>query len=287
VGEPASRSFLAAARLVHPFPSILDGLVVAIVAVIAGAGMGLAAWLGLSMTLLQFAIGTLNDIVDAPADAGRKPGKPIPGQARLVALACAGAGLGLAVLVSPALALVALLGLAVGAWYDLRAKGTALSWAPMAVGIPILPVYGWYGATGELPGMFLVVVPAAATAGAALAISNALVDLERDVGAGGTSIAASLGAGRAGLLGIGLTVAVVLLAVGAAWVLGAPGGWVAAVATAGLVPLACAGVGALAARRPGAGWREVAFEGQAVGLGLLAVAWLGALSAAAAAVSGA
>ncbi len=30
------------------------------------------------MTLLQFAIGTVNDLVDAPRDAGHKPGKPIP-----------------------------------------------------------------------------------------------------------------------------------------------------------------------------------------------------------------
>ena len=31
------------------------------------------------MTALQFAIGALNDVVDAPADAGRVPPKPIPG----------------------------------------------------------------------------------------------------------------------------------------------------------------------------------------------------------------
>jgi 4-hydroxybenzoate polyprenyltransferase len=284
---------LVAARLVHPFPSILDGIVVAVVALIAGSGLLLALWLGLSMTLLQFAIGTLNDIVDAPGDAGRKPGKPIPAglvaprSARLVALACAALGLGLAATVSPALAALAVLGLAIGAWYDLRAKGTAFSWLPLAVGIPILPVYGWLGATGELPGMFLVVVPAAAAAGAALAVANALVDLERDADAGETSIAASLGAGRAALLGSGLMLLVVVLAVGAAWVLGAPGGWVAAVAAAGLVPLAGAGLGALVAGRPGTGWREVAFEGQAVGLGLLGVAWLGALNAAASGVVGA
>ena len=30
------------------------------------------------MTALQVSIGTLNDLVDAPRDAGRKPGKPIP-----------------------------------------------------------------------------------------------------------------------------------------------------------------------------------------------------------------
>ena len=59
------------ARLVHPFPSILDGAVVALVALVAGGAAPVAIVLGLSMTLLQFAIGTVNDLVDAPR--GRRP----------------------------------------------------------------------------------------------------------------------------------------------------------------------------------------------------------------------
>jgi 4-hydroxybenzoate polyprenyltransferase len=238
------------------------------------------------MTLLQFAIGSLNDLVDAPADAGRKAGKPIPAglvrppEAAVVVVASAVAGMLLALSFSPGLAAVAALGLAVGFWYDLRAKGTTISWLPLAVGIPLLPVFGWYGATGELPGMFLVVVPAAANAGAALAISNALVDMERDQDATAGSIAIALGARRAGLLVIGLFAVVAALAVGTAFALGAPLGWVGAVAAACLVPLGGAVLGAVAARRPGTAWRETAFEVQAVGTGLVAVAWLGALSAA-------
>ena len=38
--------------------------------------------------------------------------------------------------------------LGVGLLYDLRLRGTALSWFPFAVGIPLLPVYAWLGATG-------------------------------------------------------------------------------------------------------------------------------------------
>ena len=51
------------------------------------------------MTALQASIGTLNDLVDAPRDAGRKPGKPIPagtvsiGTARSVAVGAAAVGL--------------------------------------------------------------------------------------------------------------------------------------------------------------------------------------------------
>ena len=51
----------------------------------------------------------------------------------------------------PGLLLVAGFGLAVGYAYDLVAKGTAWSWLPFALGLPLLPLFGWYGATGGLP----------------------------------------------------------------------------------------------------------------------------------------
>ena len=70
-------------RLTHPFPSLLDGIVVAAIALIAGGEVGTAVALGVSMTALQGSIGTLNDIVDAPRDRGMKPGKPIPAASSL------------------------------------------------------------------------------------------------------------------------------------------------------------------------------------------------------------
>jgi 4-hydroxybenzoate polyprenyltransferase len=258
---------------------------VGLVALVAGGGATTAVILGLSMTLLQFAIGTLNDIVDAPRDAGRKPRKPIPaGQvglrgAKQVAIVSASGGLLLASAGGPVLVLLAALGLGFGAWYDLRAKGTALSWLPLTVGIPLLPVFGWYGATGDLPAIFIVVIPAAATAGAALAIANAIVDMERDEAAGITSIALGLGAGRAGVLVISLHLVVAALALVTAVALDAPTGWVAAILVTVAIPLGGAVLGLVAAQREGTGWRELAWEIQAVGTGLLAVAWLGALSA--------
>ena len=63
----------------------------------------------------------------------------------------------------------------------MAAKGTPFSWLPFAVGIPILPVYGWFGAAGTVPGIFGLIIPVAALAGTALAVANALVDMERDV----------------------------------------------------------------------------------------------------------
>jgi 4-hydroxybenzoate polyprenyltransferase len=281
------RALVGAARLVHPFPSVLDGLVVALVALVAGGVVPVALVLGLSMMLLQFSIGAVNDVVDAPRDAGHKPGKPIPaglvpiGAARLVAVACAGGGLVLALVGGPWLVALAAVILAIGLAYDLWAKGTTLSWLPFAVGIPLLPVYGWYGATGSLPALFLVLVPAAANAGTALAISNAIVDMERDREAGAHSIALALGPARAGWLVVGLHAVVAVLATGTAVVLGAPTGWVVAILVASAAPLAGAVLGLVAAQRAPGPWRELAWEVQAVGTGLLAVAWLGALSAAA------
>ena len=276
---------MAVARLVHPFPSLLDGAVVALIAIVAGGSLGRAFVLGLAMTLLQFAIGAVNDVVDAPADAGRKSGKPIaeglvqPRTARLVAIACAAGGLILASVGGPALVVLAIVVLAIGLWYDLRAKGTTLSWLPFAVGIPLLPVFGWYGAAGFLPGLFVVLVPAAANAGSALAIANASVDIERDLDAGDRSIAISLGPARASVLVLVLHAVVAVLAVATVAVLGAPTGWVVAVLLSTIVPLGGAVLGIVGALREGSGLRELAWEVQAIGTGLLAVAWLAALGA--------
>jgi geranylgeranylglycerol-phosphate geranylgeranyltransferase len=260
-------------------------VVVALVAVVAGGVAAVALVLGLSMTLLQFAIGTVNDLVDAPRDAGHKPGKPIPAGlvtirgARVVAIGSAVGGLALACAGGPWLVALGAVVLAIGLAYDLWAKGTTLSWLPFALGIPLLPVYGWYGATGSLPDLFLILVPAAANAGAALAVANAMVDTERDEAAGVRSIALALGPTRAGWLVIVLNAIVAALALGTAVVLGAPTGWVVAILLAAGAPMAGAVLGLVAAGRPGTSWRELAWEVQAIGTGLLAVAWLGALSA--------
>jgi 4-hydroxybenzoate polyprenyltransferase len=286
--SPASgrfRSLLIRLRLVHPFPSLLDGAVVGVVALVGGGGPRAALTLGASMTLLQFAIGTVNDLVDAPRDAGVRADKAIPaglvgaGTARIVAAVSAAGGLVLAAASGPWLVLLALVVLGIGAAYDLWARGTTWSWVPLAVGIPILPVFGWFGATSQLPGIFIILVPAAANAGAALAIANAVVDIERDEAAGSGSIAVALGPGRSSALVLALHLVVAVLAVATASELGAPTGWVTAIVLSAVVPIGGAMVGIGTALRAGTSGRELAWEIQAVGTGLLAVAWIGALSA--------
>ena len=248
-------------------------------AVLAGGTPPVALRLGVAMTALQFAIGTLNDIVDAPADAGRVPAKPIPsgilttGAARLVGTLAAVAGLGLAASAGAAVLVVAALVLAVGGAYDLWAKGTAWSWLPFAVGIPLLPVFGWYGATGGLPGFFVALLPMAVLAGAALAIANASADVELDLAAGRASVATWLGQATAWRVHALAWTLVVSLAIG--WLIraGRPAPAIATVAAAAVVLAVVVWLG----RGGSPALRRRAWEIEAIAVATALVAWLGAV----------
>jgi 4-hydroxybenzoate polyprenyltransferase len=238
------------------------------------------------MTALQLGIGAVNDLVDAPRDAGRKPGKPIPAglvprpAARLIALSAFGLGLLLAAAAGPLVAGLAVVVIGIGLAYDLALKGTAWSWLPFAVGIPVLPVFGWAGATGGLAGMFTVLIPAAVAAGAALAIANSLVDVERDREAGASSVALALGEGTARAVTIVLLGGIAVAASGSVLAFG--GGWQAALVVGLLacLPLLAARLAARAgpAALADPARRELAWRVQAIGLGLLAVAWIAAVT---------
>ena len=276
---PRIEVLLGHLRLTHPFPSLLDGIVAGAAALAAGGDPATAARLGLSMVLLQASVGALNDVIDAPSDAGRKPGKPIPAGlvrpwvAKAIAAVAAVGGVLLAVPSGPATVVLALVLLALGFGYDLWFKGTASSWLPFAVAIPLFPTYGWLGAAGELPPIWAVLVPTAVLAGTALALANATVDVERDRAAGLESVATRLGRARARRLNVVLLAMVWVLAVATLglagqllpWSLVALGGGVAAFA----------GWVALGADDPRA--RERGWEAQAVGVAALAAGWLAAM----------
>jgi 4-hydroxybenzoate polyprenyltransferase len=231
------------------------------------------------MMSLQFAIGALNDIVDAPADAGRIPPKPIPGGVLPVAtalatlIAAAAVGVLLALPSGVGTVVVAVVVLFVGAAYDLVAKGTPWSWLPFALGIPLLPVYGWLGAAGSLPGFFRILLPMAVLAGAALAVANARVDLETDRAAGTRSVATALGARRSWWAGLALMVAATGVGVAAADPLGWPWPIAAMVLVGTLVVLA----GVLVGRRDGIAARRRAWEAQAIGAAVAATGWVAGL----------
>ena len=263
-------------RLTHPFPSFLDGLATTVIALLAGASTGDAARLGDAMVAIQASIGATNDIADAPADAVAKPAKPIP--AGLVSARAAGAlavllaviGLVLSAVSGWGTAGIAAAGLGVGLVYDVRLKGTPWSWLPFAVGIPLLPVFAWYGGTGSLAAPFAVLVPAAIAAGAALAIGNARADAEADQASGVASIATALGPRRAWALEVAILLVVGVVAVASAALMDGSTGKVAVVAVAALVPLGAV----LASRDRTPGGRERAWEAEAIGVAALGAAWL-------------
>jgi 4-hydroxybenzoate polyprenyltransferase len=262
-------------RLGHPFPSLLNGGVTGILALIAGGTASRAATLGVAMVALQVSIGALNDLTDVERDRDRKPGKPIPagavgrGTARIAVAAGLLVGMTLSALAGVVPALVALMGTTTGYAYDLRLKATPWAWLPFAVGLPLLPVYAWVGAIGRLPGAFLGLLPLAVAAGAAVALSNGLVDLDRDRAAGVATPALRLGARRALRLAAGLSVAIAtgvgltLTIVGAS-----PTAWLVALGGTTCLAAGLPLLGSSAAAR-----REIGWEASAVGIGLLAASW--------------
>lgn len=252
----------------------------AAIALIAGADGSVAARLALGMLGLQFAIGAANDLADAPSDRGRS-GKPIPAgilsrrQVGVIFVAALLAGLLAAASVGVIALIIGIVGLADGLLYDLRLKSTPFAWVAFAAGVGLLPVYAWWGATGCLPTAFMGIVPAAMLAGSALALANAVADLEKDALAGVTSIATLIGH-RASLALDGLLVGLVQ-------------GIVASTSLAFCQPLnaattraAVAGITlgwlgvALTARRIGRGG-QLGWEVQALGMVILGAAWLAAL----------
>ena len=239
---------------------------------------------------IQFSIGALNDLVDAPLDARQKPRKPVPSglisprSAGLVAIAGGGLGIALSSASGPATVVAALGCLALGYVYDLRLSRTALSWLPLTLALPLLPVHAWLGATGAVPGALLTLLPIAVLAGAGLALANGLVDIDRDGQAGRQAIAVALGrratwALQTLILGVAATLAV-LLAPGVA-----PGGE-GTVPTMRLVRDGGALLGVVAlvlgaivlfARR--AGLRERGWELEAAAVACLGLSWLAGTAA--------
>ena len=232
------------------------------------------------MIALQASIGALNDLVDAPRDAIANPRKPLPsgdvspGAARVVALAGLVAGLGISAAVGPGVLAIALLGVGIGFLYDLRLKGTALAWLPFALGIPLLPVYAWYGVDAAIPSGFAILIPAAIAAGAALALGNQLADFERDGASGTGSTARRLGRDASWTAMALLETGVVAVALGSLAPLEATGPGIV-VAAAGAFVI---GLGTLAARRRIGAISARAWELHAVGVGLLAAGWVSSLA---------
>ena len=232
------------------------------------------------MFALQAAIGTLNDLVDEPFDRLVKPAKPIPsgavgrGRARILAIGLTAIGLALAAVSGPVVFAIAVLGLGIGVAYDLRIKGTIWSWLPFALGVPLLPVFAWFGGAGDLPPAFALLLPAGVAAGAFLAIANLLADVDRDRASGVETLATRLGASTAWRIGAILAVLVVAVALVSMVALGGGGVGVVVAGAGGIL----IGGGLTLGRSASEPLRERGWELQATGVGLLAAGWVAALA---------
>jgi len=270
-------------RLVHPFPSALNAILVLGIATLAGGELTVASQLALAMLGIQFCIGAVNDLYDEELDAKSKPFKPIPAglvtrrTAWLVAGACGAGGLLLASLVRPPdpvplLLLVAMLGC--GLAYDAYLKPTAFGWVAFAVAFPLLPLYAWYGATGELPPRWEILLPVAILAGPALSVANGLVDLDTDSAGGARTLAVQLGRRRS-LVFVGVAQAVIHGLAFATLPQDVPmlvpmlSGIAGALALGGLVALA----------QSERVMREVGWSAEAASVAVLALSWLLAAAA--------
>jgi 4-hydroxybenzoate polyprenyltransferase len=275
--------YLQALALVHPFPSALNALLVLGLALLAGGEPAAGAALGLAASMLgiQFSIGALNDYFDVDLDVVAKPAKPIPSgvvtrqSALAVGVACGLFGVAVAAAFGPRVLLLALAMLAAGVAYDALLKRGPFGWVCFAVAFPLLPVFAWYGATGEMPPRPELLLPLAALAGPALQLANGLVDLERDRRLGVRGLPELLG--RAGSLAV--LAALQLTIHAAAWLtlLSGPSAGnlsLFAVAVSGAVTLS----GVVLSAGPDPEWREWGWRGQAVGLALLAIGWLAAIT---------
>lgn len=254
------------------------------------------------MLAIQVAIGALNDWADAPRDALEKRGKPIPAglvtprQALVLVWVAGVAGVALSVVAGLAAAAAIAIALALGVLYDLRLSRTVLSWLPLALALPLVPVHAWLGATGELPLGMTLLYPCAVGAGAALALANGLVDLERDARSDRPTIAVILGASRTWLGNVLLLTVVGAVAVVLAPAVSgeAPGPPTGAFGDPAALPilgglrtwgvvlgLAALAVGAIALRARRPALRERGWELQAVGVGAVGIGWLAGIAAAA------
>ncbi|MEA2673747.1 MAG: hypothetical protein QOI92_939, partial [Chloroflexota bacterium] len=160
-----------------------------------------------------------------------------------------------------------------------------VSWLPLSLALPLLPIHAWLGATGAIPAGLVTLVPIGVLGGGGLALANGLVDVERDARSGRRAVAVALGRKRTWLaqalvLGIAGLLAVFLAPSVPGAGSGAAVGTLVVLRTAGLaLGAGCIALGSacLAASSPGV--RERGWELEAVGVAALGLGWLAGIAA--------
>jgi 4-hydroxybenzoate polyprenyltransferase len=263
----------------HPFPSSLVALAVGGLVLIEGGDAARALLLALAMVGFQVSIGATNDLADRALDALAKPWKPLPAgrvsaaATRRIALVGYLMGAALSFMAGFAPLLVGLVGHGLGLAYDLRLKRAGWGWLAFALALPLVPIFAWTGAGAGLPPRLGALVPLGALAGLQLALANELVDLDADAAAHGRGLAVRLGRRRAS----------VTMLVAAAAMLSLAGLTFSGASSAALAVMVAAtgatALGAVASMRSAPRWRWLGWQAQALGVALLALAWISAARA--------
>jgi 4-hydroxybenzoate polyprenyltransferase len=189
-----------------------------------------AAYVFVSVYLILYSIGAMNDYFDEPLDRrGDRQEKPLVAGdlSRTTAL--------LLWLITGALGVAAgyhfswqVVGIAAFLWllglsYNLWAKPTSLSWLPFMAFYPSLPVLGFVAA-GRITPALLLAYPVGALLSLGLNVANTLPDIDRDVEGGVSGFTHKLGKTRALIvLWLSLAATMVLMA-SSTWLVGGQSG---------------------------------------------------------------
>lgn len=181
----------------HPFPAALNGLAGGLIHAVAA---GRPTWISLavagSISLIHASIGTMNDWVGRESDRLTNPDKPlVRGVVAPIEVLAFSVLTGMAGLMGAWGTGALVIGLAIllaGASYNLLLKGTAWSWAPYAVAIPSVAVWGFLAAGAASPWIWAS-YPVGAAMAVALNLANTLPDLEADAALGAAGLAHRLG----------------------------------------------------------------------------------------------
>ena len=178
------RSALRAARVIHPFPSVLVAATALVLVAVADAGVPVHVYVavGLGMLFYQATIGTANDLADMDSDRLLKPSKPLvagaltPRAAAGLAAATCLAGLGITAILSWEAWLLGVACLACGLAYDFGLKRSRWSWTPYSLAFSLLPVWVFVAA-GAWSALLWWVFPLGAVLGFALHLANQAADV--------------------------------------------------------------------------------------------------------------
>jgi len=274
---------LAAARVIHPFPTFLNVGAMLALAIIARDGWPSASELlrlGAAMFCAQAAIGAANDYYDRDLDAQTKRWKPIvrgliePRTALALAALLALAGALLAATFGPLAVVAGGAGIGAGLAYDVRLKRSVLSALPFMVALPALPIWVWVS-LGEFMSELWWLLPFAPLAGLAVHLSNTLPDIESDTRAGVRGLPHALGVRRSLALAWGSFAA----AIAFAFLLGLPLDYDWRFFLLGAVPATALLLASIAAYalRPGQAALQLGFGLIGIATACLAGGWLAAV----------